>query len=124
MIGWHLVRVSPASLGLIFQLEMLIWLGLSWQVWDSLRRSAEWAGRRRAARELEGRMVLGIHQAHERHGNPESLKRELDLSASLGASQGEASVAGCIQVLLKGVLELGKCHCRGARLSVSLSCLT
>lgn len=101
MIGWHLVRVSPASLGIIFQLEMLIQLGLSWQVWDSLRRSAGWAGGRWSAREPEGRMVLGIHQAHERHGNLESLKRELDLSASLGASQGEALLLGVYRSYLR-----------------------
>lgn len=45
-------------------------------------------------------MVLGTDQAHETHGNPESLKRELGLPASPGGSKGKFSVA---EVLLKGV---------------------
>lgn len=58
-------------------------------------------------------MVLRIDQAHEMHGNPEPLKSELGLSASLGASQGEFSVAECAQVLLKGVNGTGEVSLQG-----------
>lgn len=53
-------------------------------------------------------MVLGTDQAHETHGNPESLKRELGLPASPGGSKGKFSVAEGMQVLLKGVTGKGE----------------
>ena len=71
----------------------------------------------------EGRTMVGNDQAHEVHGKPEPLKKELGLSLSRRLS-GEFSTSSACRSYLVVLVELGKHNCKEARLLTLPASLT